>query len=116
MTNRYPEKNLLKAKTVVTMESTKLSNHVLNYFKGSQMDHFDQMLKDISQESQNKNPDLITTTETYQPIQSSLLRELTPTKKVKMNTTLISEDNEFNQKVAYILRTSANSQPKENIS
>jgi hypothetical protein len=68
MTNRYPDKNLLKAKTVVTMESAKLSNHVLNYFKGSHMDHFDQMLKDISQETQNKNVDLMTTTETYQAI------------------------------------------------
>ena len=96
MTNRYPDNNILKAKTVVTMESTKLSNHVLNYFKGSQMDHFDQMLKDISQETKNKNPELITTTETYQPIQSSLLREFIPNKKVKMNTTLVAEDNENN--------------------
>lgn len=91
------------------MQSTKLSSHVLNYFKGKHMDHFDQMLKDIAQETINKNPDLITTTETYQPIQSSLLREFIPNKKVKMNTTLITEDNEYNQKVSYILRTSTNS-------
>ena len=59
------------------------------------MDHFDQMLKEMSQVvSQNK--EVIVTSETYEAPKNCMFRECVQDKKVKMNTVLVNEDNESN--------------------
>ena len=40
--------SLLKARTIISQDSEKLGQNIMNFYKGSNVDHFDQMLKEIS--------------------------------------------------------------------
>lgn len=74
----------------------------MNFYKGSNADHFDQMLKEISQvtyiQDKNSSYEHIMTDETYETPKIALVNLMK--KKVKMTTFWFSDS------ITYILRSS----------
>lgn len=112
--------SFVKGRTIIPLSCSDLMNKVTSFVKGSQLDHFDTMIKNIAQVTQVED-NLVMTEETYEARVANILNTESIEKMTQKTTTIwIQEEGlELRQTVStkqihncitYILKTSLNNQ------